>query len=207
MRNNRPSLVPPALLMQLGVWGYPFMLVDGITEFKRGADGYIRAIKNVSFNEPYCAGHFPGTPIMPGVLIAEVLDQVSHYLQILNEFCNAYEQRHNAELGSTDSVRKALLTPQAYAVIQEVRKQHPIGVLASQDLRYKGVVQPGDTLVARSRLTLHDSSGFLHYKVEASVNDRVVCTGRISNFRRSLPASAFEYFDSPADSTAPSFKE
>ncbi len=53
---------------------YPFLLVDRITELIPGekAVGY----KNVSLNEPYFQGHFPGEPIMPGVLIVEALAQV-----------------------------------------------------------------------------------------------------------------------------------
>lgn len=53
---------------------YPFLLVDRIVEL----DGGKRAvgIKNVTINEPYFIGHFPGYPIMPGVLIVEALAQV-----------------------------------------------------------------------------------------------------------------------------------
>ncbi len=53
---------------------YPFLLVDRITDLIPGekAAGY----KNVSANEPFFQGHFPGEPIMPGVLIVEALAQV-----------------------------------------------------------------------------------------------------------------------------------
>ena len=53
---------------------YPFLLVDRILE--RG-DDYIVGMKNVTINEPFFQGHFPGTPVMPGVLIIEAMAQVS----------------------------------------------------------------------------------------------------------------------------------
>ncbi len=53
---------------------YPFLLVDRIVELEAGKRAV--GIKLVSANEPYFQGHFPGTPIMPGVLIVEALAQV-----------------------------------------------------------------------------------------------------------------------------------
>lgn len=53
---------------------YPFLLVDKIIEFEEGKS--IVGIKNVTINEPFFQGHFPGQPIMPGVLICESLAQV-----------------------------------------------------------------------------------------------------------------------------------
>lgn len=52
---------------------YPFLLVDRILEMEKGKR--IVGIKNVTFNEPFFAGHFPDQPIMPGVLIVEALAQ------------------------------------------------------------------------------------------------------------------------------------
>lgn len=57
---------------------YPFLLVDKITELEEGK--CITGIKNVSINEPFFQGHFPGNPIMPGVLICEALAQVGAVL-------------------------------------------------------------------------------------------------------------------------------
>ncbi len=53
---------------------YPFLLVDKIIEID--GDRFIRGVKNVTFNEIFFQGHFPGTPIMPGVLILEAMAQV-----------------------------------------------------------------------------------------------------------------------------------
>ena len=53
---------------------YPFLLVDRITQFEKGVK--IVGIKNVTINEAFFQGHFPGHPIMPGVLILEAMAQV-----------------------------------------------------------------------------------------------------------------------------------
>ena len=54
---------------------YPFLLVDRIVELEQGKKAV--GIKNVTANEPFFQGHFPGFPIMPGVLIVEALAQTA----------------------------------------------------------------------------------------------------------------------------------
>jgi len=61
-------------IMHLLPHRYPFLLVDRVLECQAGQ--YVRAIKNVTFNEPFFTGHFPHRPLMPGVMIIEALAQV-----------------------------------------------------------------------------------------------------------------------------------
>lgn len=55
---------------------YPFLLVDRVVEYSADGERCV-AIKNVTINEPFFVGHFPGHPVMPGVLILEALAQAS----------------------------------------------------------------------------------------------------------------------------------
>jgi 3-hydroxyacyl-[acyl-carrier-protein] dehydratase len=57
---------------------YPFLLVDRVLECVPGKS--VRALKNVSVNEPYFQGHFPNRPVMPGVIIIEALAQAAGIL-------------------------------------------------------------------------------------------------------------------------------
>ena len=68
------SLYTAKEIMEIIPHRYPFLLIDTIEELEEG----VRAVgkKCVSFNEPYFQGHFPGNPVMPGVLIMEAMAQV-----------------------------------------------------------------------------------------------------------------------------------
>ena len=68
-------------IMKLIPHRYPFLLVDRVLEFEENKK--IVTIKNVTINEPFFQGHFPGEPIMPGVLIVEAMAQswgILHFL-------------------------------------------------------------------------------------------------------------------------------
>ena len=62
---------------------YPFLLIDSVTEFEPG--NRIVGIKNVTFNEQFFTGHFPGRPIMPGVLIIEAMAQTGGILLLKDD--------------------------------------------------------------------------------------------------------------------------
>ena len=61
---------------------YPFLLVDRVVEFEK--DKRVLAYKNVTNNEPFFTGHFPGHPVMPGVLVIEALAQAGGLLTQLS---------------------------------------------------------------------------------------------------------------------------
>jgi len=65
-------------IMKLLPHRYPFILVDRVVELVEGEK--IIALKNVTINEPFFPGHFPGAPIMPGVLIIEAMAQAGGIL-------------------------------------------------------------------------------------------------------------------------------
>jgi len=76
-------------LMDILPHRYPFLLIDRVVEVVRKKR--IVAIKNVTINEPFFQGHFPGYPIMPGVLIVEAIAQAGGAL-LLTEFPDRHEK-------------------------------------------------------------------------------------------------------------------
>jgi 3-hydroxyacyl-[acyl-carrier-protein] dehydratase len=78
---SAPALHIDAILKRLP-HRYPFLLVDRVLEYQ--LDKRIRALKNVTCNEPFFGGHFPERPVMPGVMIIEALAQTAGILCFLS---------------------------------------------------------------------------------------------------------------------------
>ncbi len=102
---------------------YPFLLVDRVLEIDKGKT--IKALKNVTINEPFFSGHFPSRPVMPGVLMLEALAQA-------------------AALLAFDALDSAPADDMVYyfAGMDEVRFKRPVGpgdqlILEAQLLRMK----------------------------------------------------------------------
>lgn len=94
---------------------YPFLLVDKVIDLEPGKRG--RGIKNITINEEFFSGHFPGEPIMPGVLIIEAMAQM------------------------------AAIVVGSEAMGKEVKSEERMGYLAGiKEIKFKRPVRPGDRL-------------------------------------------------------------
>lgn len=78
--NREPKVIEVTEIMDMLPHRYPFLLVDRVIDFEEGK--WLKAVKNISINEPCFTGHFPGQPIFPGVLILEAMAQATGVLAI-----------------------------------------------------------------------------------------------------------------------------
>ncbi|WP_423601017.1 3-hydroxyacyl-ACP dehydratase FabZ [Roseateles sp. MS654] len=81
---------------------YPILLVDRVLEVEKGVR--IRALKNVSINEPFFLGHFPHRPVMPGVLILEALAQAATLLAV-ESYNFTLDENHVVYFAGIDNAR------------------------------------------------------------------------------------------------------
>ena len=75
MSDNAPVNIEA--ILELLPHRYPFLLIDRVLEYHLSGPPRIRALKNVTMNEPFFQGHFPGHPVMPGVMILEAMAQAA----------------------------------------------------------------------------------------------------------------------------------
>ncbi len=74
------QIIPIERIMELIPHRYPFLMIDRIIDLELGE--FAIGLKNVTINEPFFTGHFPGKPVMPGVLIIEAMAQTAAVLVV-----------------------------------------------------------------------------------------------------------------------------
>jgi beta-hydroxyacyl-ACP dehydratase FabZ len=137
---------PPTIeeIMKVLPHRYPFLLVDRIISVE--LDKHIVGLKNVTINEPFFVGHFPQSPIMPGVLIVEAMAQVGGILAMLSIPENLGNQA--VYLMALDKVRfRRPVVPGDQLILD-------LTVLKGKKKYFKmaGKAMVGDTLVAEGEL-------------------------------------------------------
>jgi 3-hydroxyacyl-[acyl-carrier-protein] dehydratase len=131
-------------IMELLAHRYPFLLIDRVIEVVPGDK--ITALKNVTNNEPFFQGHFPGRPIMPGVLIIEAMAQAGGILAYLT---GSAEQRHRLiYFMGMDKVRFRKPVVPGDQIIFEAK----IIKFRSKAAKMSGIAKVDDQLVAEAEL-------------------------------------------------------
>ncbi len=127
----------------------PFLLIDTIEELSPG----VRAVakKCVSYNEPFFAGHFPGEPVMPGVLIIEAMAQAGA-AAILSRPENKGKTAYFAGINNAKFKRKVVPGDVLTLELEIIKEKGPIGV-------GKGTAKVDGKLAASAELTFAVGSG------------------------------------------------
>jgi len=112
-------------VMELLPHRYPFLLIDRVVDIQQGKS--LSAIKNVSINEPFFQGHFPGQPIMPGVLILEAMAQATGLLAF-SEMGDAHKSKLYLLVGIDKSRFRGQVAPGDQLVLNISLKRNMRGI-------------------------------------------------------------------------------
>jgi 3-hydroxyacyl-[acyl-carrier-protein] dehydratase len=125
---------------------YPFLLVDRVLEINPGKS--VKGLKNVTYNEPFFQGHFPGQPIMPGVLILEAMSQVGGFIFLPNELLEKQSITRGYVIGFERVKFKYFVTP-GDSLIIEAKLSGQLQSLA----KIKAMAYVGDNLAAEAEIS------------------------------------------------------
>lgn len=150
-----------SIIMKMLPHRYPFLLIDKVTELEPGVSAV--GIKNVTVNEPYFQGHFPGQPIVPGVLLLESLAQLTAVM-------------YGSEALPADTNWEKISEKD----FEGLDLAGSVGYLAEiRNVKFMSLVKPGDTL------ELHAKKGasmgrLMQIKVFAKVGSATVVEGMLT---------------------------
>jgi 3-hydroxyacyl-[acyl-carrier-protein] dehydratase len=131
---------------------YPFMLVDRVVECRPGES--IQALKNVTYNEPFFPGHFPGRPVMPGVMIIEALAQTAGILAFISSGVIPNEETRFYFVGIDKARFRKPVEPGDQLILGAEVDRALKGIW-----RFSTVARVGDTEVAHAEMMLAPESG------------------------------------------------
>ncbi len=148
---NRSSELTPEEIARLLPHAAPFILVDRVVELDPGRHG--KGVKNVTGGDPFLTGHFPGRPIMPGVMIVEACGQLAAIV------CGSETPTEKTREPAHEPEEES---PQILAMIDHFKFLHP--------------VVPGDQLVLEAAIG-KKFQNMVRMSVSARVGSRVVAEG------------------------------
>ena len=124
---------------------YPFLLVDRVLELEKGKS--IKALKNVTINEPFFVGHFPHRPVMPGVLMLEAMAQTAALLSFATMGVTPDDKTVYYFAGIDGARFKRPVEPGDQLVMDVTLERLKAGIF-----KFKGVARVGEELACEAEL-------------------------------------------------------
>jgi 3-hydroxyacyl-[acyl-carrier-protein] dehydratase len=124
---------------------FPFLLVDRVLELEKGKR--IKALKNVTINEPFFTGHFPHRPVMPGVLMLEAMAQAAALLAFDMQGVTPDDKTVYYFAGIDGARFKRPVEPGDQLIMEVTLERLKAGVF-----KFKGVTRVDDTMVCEAEL-------------------------------------------------------
>ena len=123
----------------------PFLLVDRVLELEKGRR--IKALKNVTMNEPFFTGHFPGRPVMPGVMMLEALAQAAAILAFDNAGVRPDDKTVFYFVGIDNARFKRPVEPGDQLILHATRERAKAGIV-----KFSAHATVGDTVAVSADL-------------------------------------------------------
>ncbi|HRI66481.1 MAG TPA: hypothetical protein PK156_19670 [Polyangium sp.] len=207
MKKQAGLLFGPDVIRHLIPHRRPFLMVDAVTAYERGATPVMCATRHISANESIFEGHFPGLHLWPGVYTIEGLGQTCNLLQVIWSIQNIAEERGldpELVMGALLNLQRGFEMKPGYRpdmsnpLLEALRSNENyasmssrIGMTAAVDIKLLQPVYAGSRLDFRVVQT-HLLEALVRFDVQAQVEGQVVARGTMTSTRGipTLPAAA-----------------